>query len=141
MLHRAFCVVAQSGRLAAAQMPHGLVVLQQRMYLPGQAGIDLRQALDHSAQRFKQDRKTAHLSAEELYLGVCSLALEEYGPMAKSVLEYWGILSSVDVGEIVFRLIEAGVFGKQEGDTINQFYHLPALSTILDAPYASPAAP
>lgn len=118
----------------------GDIVSRHEDYAPDAYDF-LRQALDHSAQRFKQDRKTAHLSAEELYLGVCSLALEEYGPMAKSVLEYWGILSSVDVGEIVFRLIEAGVFGKQEGDTINQFYHLPALSTILDAPYASPAAP
>lgn len=118
----------------------GDIVSRHEDYAPDAYDF-LRQALDHSAQRFKQDRKTAHLSAEELYLGVCSLALEEYGPMAKSVLEYWGILSSVDVGEIVFRLIEVGVFGKQEGDTINQFYHLPALSTILDAPYASPAAP
>lgn len=118
----------------------GDIVSRHEDYAPDAYDF-LRQALDHSAQRFKQDRKTAHLSAEELYLGVCSLALEEYGPMAKSVLEYWGILSSVDVGEIVFRLIEAGVFGKQEGDTINQFYHLPALSTILDAPYAAPAAP
>ncbi|MBQ2813967.1 MAG: hypothetical protein IJE66_03025 [Akkermansia sp.] len=118
----------------------GDIVSRHEDYAPDAYDF-LRQALDHSAQRFKQDRKTAHLSAEELYLGVCSLALEEYGPMAKSVLEYWGILSSVDVGEIVFRLIEVGVFGKQEGDTINQFYHLPALSTILDAPYATPAAP
>lgn len=118
----------------------GDIVSRHEDYAPDAYDF-LRQALDHSAQRFKQDRKTAHLSAEELYLGVCSLALEEYGPMAKSVLEYWGILASVDVGEIVFRLIEVGVFGKQEGDTINQFYHLPALSTILDAPYASPAAP
>ena len=118
----------------------GDIVSRHEDYAPDAYDF-LRQALDHSAQRFKQDHKTAHLSAEELYLGVCSLALEEYGPMAKSVLEYWGILSSVDVGEIVFRLIEVGVFGKQEGDTINQFYHLPALSTILDAPYATPAAP
>ena len=118
----------------------GDIVSRHEDYAPDAYDF-LRQALDHSAQRFKQDRKTAHLSAEELYMGVCSLALEEYGPMAKSVLEYWGILSSVDVGEIVFRLIEVGVFGKQEGDTINQFYHLPALSTILDAPYATPAAP
>ena len=118
----------------------GDIVSRHEDYAPDAYDF-LRQALDHSAQRFKQDRKTAHLSAEELYLGGCSLALEEYGPMAKSVLEYWGILSSVDVGEIVFRLIEVGVFGKQEGDSINQFYHLPALSTILDAPYATPAAP
>lgn len=117
----------------------GNIVSRYEDYAPDAYDF-LRQALDHSAQRFKQDSKTAHLSAEELYLGVCSLALEEFGPMARSVLEYWGIQSSVDVGEIVFRLIEVGVFGKQEGDSINQFYHLPALSTILDAPYASPAA-
>lgn len=95
----------------------------------------LRQALDHSAQQFRQNSKSSHLTAEELYLGVCSLALEEYGPLAKSVLEYWGITCSEDVGEIVFRLVEAGVFGKQEDDNISQFKKLPSMASILDAPY------
>lgn len=95
----------------------------------------LRQALDHAAQRFKNDCKTAHLTAEELYLGACSLALEEYGPLAAAVLQNWGINDAPDIGQIVFRLVEAGVFGKQDDDDINQFRNLPSMISILDAPY------
>lgn len=98
----------------------------------------LRQALDSSLRRYKKDENNKHLSAEELYLGLCSHALEEYGPMAKYVLQYWGINSSKDVGQIVFYLVEAKVFGKQEDDSIEQFHHLPKLSQMLDSPYVSP---
>ncbi len=97
----------------------------------------LRQALDTAVHQYKKDEKNRHLTAEELYMGVCCLALEEYGPLARSVLQYWGINDGRDVGQIVFYLIEAGVFGKQEDDSIEQFYRLPKLSGMLDAPYVS----
>lgn len=95
----------------------------------------LRQAMDSSMRQYKKEENNRHLSAEELYMGVCALALEEYGPMAKTVLSYWGIQDGKDVGQIVFYLIEAGVFGKQEDDSIEQFYRLPKLSFVLDSPY------
>ena len=91
--------------------------------------------MDSSMRQYKKDEKDRHLSAEELYMGICSLALDEYGPMAKTVLAYWGINSGRDVGQIVFYMIEAGIFGKQEDDTIEQFYHLPKLALVLDSPY------
>ncbi len=95
----------------------------------------LRQAMDTAAQRFNKDEKNRHLSAEELYLGVCAQALEEYGPLARAVLQHWGIRESRDVGHIVYNLIEAGVFGKQEDDSLEQFYRLPKLAHLLDTPY------
>lgn len=95
----------------------------------------LRQALDTAVHQYKKSEQNRHLTAEELYMGVCYLAREEYGPLARTVLQYWGINDGKDVGLIVFYLIEAGVFGKQEDDSIEQFYRLPKLSGILDAPY------
>lgn len=95
----------------------------------------LRQAMDSSMRRFNKEENHRHLSAEELYMGVCALALEEYGPMARSVLQYWGIKDGEDIGNIVFYLIEGGVFGKQEDDSIEQFYRLPKLGVLLDSPY------
>ncbi len=101
----------------------------------------VRQALDAAAEHFHKDTSSAHLSAEELYLGAAAHALEEYGPLAQLVLSRWGILHSSDIGAIVYNLIEAGVFGKQEGDTREQFDALQPLSELLDAPYAAPEAP
>lgn len=95
----------------------------------------MRQALDEAAQQFDKGTNGVHLSAEELYMGVAGLALKLYGPMAAHVLSFWGIDSSEDVGKIVFLLIEAGIFGKQEDDNIEQFKHLPDLQMMLDAPY------
>lgn len=95
----------------------------------------MRQALDYAVEEFHKTGEQPHLSAEELYLGFCAYALQEYGPMASAVMEHWGITSSADVGSIVYNLIDAGVFGRQEGDTQEQFNELTPLEVLLDLPY------
>ncbi len=97
----------------------------------------LRQAINAGGQLNREKETRRHLSAEELYMKVCILALEEFGPLARTVLNFWGINHSLDIGNIVFNLIEVGVFGKQEDDSIEQFRHLPKLSQLLDAPYVT----
>ncbi len=98
----------------------------------------MRQALDAASEHFHKCPSSPHLSAEELYLGACAFALDEYGPLARLVLARWGITSSKDFGAIVYNLIEAGIFGKQEGDTREQFDSLQSLAELLDAPYVLP---
>ncbi len=95
----------------------------------------MRAALDETSRKLAKRAEAPHLSAEELYLGFCTYALEEYGPLAAAVLEHWGINSSSDVGSIVYNLIEAGVFGKQDGDTREQFDNLIAPTQLLNAPF------
>lgn len=95
----------------------------------------MRAGLDSAADRFCKDDKSPHLSARELYLGACAYALEEYGPLAATVLRSWGLNRSGDFGHVVYNLIEVGVFGKQKGDSLEQFYDLPDLQAILNAPY------
>ena len=41
--------------------------------------------------------------------------------MAKAVLEYWGITSTLDFGEIVYLLIEEGIMSKTKHDKIEDF--------------------
>ncbi len=100
----------------------------------------MRQALDAASAHFQKSPASPHLSAEELYLGACAHALEEYGPLARLVLARWGIEHSRDIGHVVYNLIEVGVFGKQEGDTREQFDELRPLSELLDAPFTTPEA-
>lgn len=95
----------------------------------------LRKAMDVATERYACSRSNKHLSAEELYIGCCAHALEEYGPLAKLVLQSWGVRSSEDVGCLVYNLIEVGIFGKQKGDSQDEFAGLPSMEKILDEPY------
>lgn len=62
-----------------------------------------------------------HISGEDLVAGVRDYALGQYGPMAKTVLNTWGVASSEDLGNIVFNLIDHGLFAKSETDSIEDF--------------------
>ena len=62
-----------------------------------------------------------HLSGRQLCLGLKHYAVEQFGLMAKSILNFWGIHKSDDVGEIVFNLIDAGVFMKSPDDSKDDF--------------------
>ena len=116
-------------------------ILSRHSEYPSEAYAFMRQALEVASDHFHKTEDEPHLSAEELYLGTCAHALEEYGPLARLILSRWGIQSSSDIGAIVYNLIEAGVFGRQEGDTREQFDKLRSLGEILDAPYESPDTP
>jgi len=65
-----------------------------------------------------------HISGRELSMGVRTLALRDFGPLARSVLAHWGIESTADVGEIVFALVDAGVLVKEEDDSLRDFQDL-----------------
>lgn len=75
-------------------------------------------ALNHVLERLPEPR---HISGRELAEGVRDLALERFGPMARTVLEHWGIEGTTDVGAIVFALVEFNVLIKQEEDTLDDF--------------------
>jgi uncharacterized repeat protein (TIGR04138 family) len=62
-----------------------------------------------------------HISGRELAEGVRDLALERFGPLARTVLEHWGIRATGNVGDVVFALVEAGVLIKQDEDGPEDF--------------------
>ncbi len=88
-----------------------------------EAYVFLRDALEATLKRRKKARKdtASHVGAAELLDGFRKHSLQEFGPMAITVLGYWGVRSSEDVGNMVFNLVEVGVFGKTEEDTIESF--------------------
>ena len=81
-----------------------------------------------------------HISGRELAEGCRDLALERYGPMARSVLEFWGIRSTRDLGELVFALVDCGVLVRQEGDTLDEFDSLYDFAEVFERryPWAAP---
>jgi uncharacterized repeat protein (TIGR04138 family) len=65
--------------------------------------------------------RSGHVSGTELLEGVKEFARERFGPMVKMVFEHWGISKTDDFGEIVFNLVNAGVLGKTETDSKEDF--------------------
>ena len=53
--------------------------------------------------------------------GVRDLALEQFGPMAATLMGEWGVRQCGDIGDMVFHLIEEQIFGKQESDRPEDF--------------------
>lgn len=74
--------------------------------------------LQYTISRMSEQR---HITGRELAEGCRDLALDRYGLMARHVLDFWGIRSTRDFGEIVFALVECGVLVKQDDDSIADF--------------------
>jgi len=94
-------------------------------------------ALHHTIQRVGETR---HITGQELAAGCRDLALERYGLMARSVLDYWGIRGTRDFGEIVFALVDCGVLVKQEGDSAADFDNVYCFTEAFEKAYPWGAA-
>ncbi len=78
-------------------------------------------ALQYTIDHLDEPR---HISGRELAEGCRDLAMDQFGPMARTVLEYWGVHSTEDMGAIVFALIDLGVLIKQDGDNREDFQNV-----------------
>ncbi len=87
------------------------------IYKPEAYGFALA-VLHHTLAKLSKRR---HISGQELLEGIRAYALEQFGPMARTVLNYWGIRDTTDFGKIVFALVEAGLMQKCEEDSIEDF--------------------
>lgn len=86
----------------------------------------VRLGLDHTVKEIRKKdatrtEKSRHVSGPELLEGLRSFALEQYGPLAKTVLNAWGVKRCRDFGDIVFNLIDYNVFSKTDNDTREDF--------------------
>jgi uncharacterized repeat protein (TIGR04138 family) len=63
-----------------------------------------------------------HVTGPEVTHACREFALEQYGLMARSVLEHWGMRHTEDFGRIVYSLVEAGVLVTQPGDRVEDFH-------------------
>ena len=83
----------------------------------------LREALDHTVKlRKRQLGESGHVSGSQLCDGIRQLALKQFGPMVPTVFAYWGLQKTDDFGDMVWNLIELGVFGKTESDSRADFH-------------------
>jgi uncharacterized repeat protein (TIGR04138 family) len=86
----------------------------------------VRLGLDQTVKNLKKSdpartQQSQHVSGRELLEGLRAYALDQFGPLAKTVLESWGVHRCRDFGEIVFNLIEYRVFSKTDSDRREDF--------------------
>ena len=83
----------------------------------------VREALDFTQKLAGKETRSAirHVSGQELLAGIRKFALEQFGPMAATVFEEWGVKSCRDFGEIVFNMVENRLLAKTDKDTRDDF--------------------
>lgn len=82
-----------------------------------------------------------HITGHELTNGVRELALGRYGPLAKTVLEHWGIHETEDVGRVVFAMVEQGILVKEDEDDQQDFTDLFDFEEAFEREYPWSAHP
>jgi uncharacterized repeat protein (TIGR04138 family) len=102
------------------------------------AYVFLRDALDFTTKQQKKVKGATvrHVSGPELLGGVRQYALKEFGPLVMTVFDNWGIHSCEDIGNMVFNLIGAGIFGKTEEDSIEDFKNVYEFEEAYVKPFA-----
>ncbi len=81
----------------------------------------VRDSLTHACFKFRAGDDNKHVSGQELLAGFRDYVIAEYGPMSLVLLDQWGLTCGLDVGHIVYNLIEIGYFGRNDGDSLQDF--------------------
>jgi uncharacterized repeat protein (TIGR04138 family) len=83
----------------------------------------------------EEESDERHVTGQELCEAIRRMALEQYGYMAKTVFNNWGIHGTGDFGEIVFNLIRVGQMRKTERDRREDFNDVFDFDTALKEKY------
>ncbi len=70
----------------------------------------------------REDPERRHLTGAELLESVIELARREFGGLAPMVFSEWGVVSSADVGDLVFQLVEHGQLSARSQDRREDFH-------------------
>ena len=116
------------------QIDHRLIqeILERDPRYHQRAYLFVLSALHYVISSLPQPRQ---VSARELCAGGRDLAIELFGPLARTVLESWGIHSTRDIGEIVFNLLESEVLTKTEEESLEDFIGVYDFKEVFEKQY------
>ncbi len=77
--------------------------------------------LEALSYTIRQSGQEGHVTAAELMAGIRNYALDQFGALAKTVFNHWGITRSSQFGDLVFNLIEVGLLGRRPEDRREDF--------------------
>ena len=90
---------------------------------PGPAGEEPEEEIVERAGKGEKrpPKPSRHVTGQQLSHALRQFASDQFGLMAKLVLNSWGINSTSDFGSIVYNLIEIGAMSKSKGDRREDF--------------------
>tara|TARA_B100000029_G_C16694030_1_gene636761 strand:+ start:42 stop:485 length:444 start_codon:yes stop_codon:yes gene_type:complete len=86
--------------------------------------------LNHVVQN--ESRESQHVTGVELLEGVKQYAVDQFGCLARTVLESWGVTRTNDFGELVFNLVEHDLMGRQDSDSLDDFDDVYLFGEVFD---------
>jgi len=88
-----------------------------------EAYLFVREALEHTQKTIARNPRgrIRHVTGQELLNGIRDFALQQFGPMTKTVLEEWGMRRCEDFGDIVFNMSAVGWLAKTSKDSRADF--------------------
>lgn len=84
----------------------------------GRETVTTEPTLDLDSEKVAPER---HLMGQDLCEAFRQYSIQEYGYMARVVLKSWGIESTSDIGNIVYKLIDIGRMKKSANDRRDDF--------------------
>jgi uncharacterized repeat protein (TIGR04138 family) len=132
----AFHLVLESLSKASEQI-HGPLTAQVKtiltiMHATGLDAAALQQAIDDGALPEGMVRAISavggiceigdrHVGATDLCHAIRDTALERWGLLAQVVLRQWNITKTMDIGRIVYHLVQHGTMSKRQDDLLSDF--------------------
>ena len=102
-----------------------------------QQGLGFTVQMIHGAAT-KKPRRSRHVNGQQLCEGIRQYALNQYGMLAATVLRLWNIHSTLDLGRIVFAMIEAGHMQKTDEDSVEDFRNVFDFKSAFESDYRIP---
>ena len=101
----------------------------------------VRESLDFTQKTIGKENRgqVRHITGQELLDGIRQFALAQFGPMAVTVLEEWGVHNSRDFGEIVFNMVEIELLAKTEKDNRDDFNNSYDFTDAFRKPFWPPS--
>ena len=102
----------------------------------------VQEALSFTVQKLhgqmSDPNASKHVSGQQLCAGVREYAAGQWGLLAATVLRRWNITHTVDLGRIVFALVEIGQMQKTDQDSLEDFRNVFDFKTEFESRYSFP---
>ena len=97
-----------------------------------EAYVFVYESLDFASRNLQKPLEKSLSGLELVRDGLVPLARQRWSFLAEDTLSFWNVSSGEDIGRIVERLVEFGVFKKDANDSFNEFGRL-CLKEMLDS--------
>ena len=96
------------------------------------------EALNYTLEEMRKTGHEGHIDGKQLLHGMRDYGRRMFGYLGAVVFNEWGIVSTADFGEIVFRLVDADLLSKQDSDQKEDFANVFDIEGAFEAEFIHP---